>query len=606
MIKVALATVSLTLLISTAFAEPNRQTNLYWGDTHLHTNLSADAYLNRNTTATPDDSFRFAKGAPVIDSLSRAKIQIETPLDFLVVTDHAEYLGIPKMLWEGDERIANTETGKRFIQMIKDGKGTNVFYELIKGVNLNQPEKDLNNSEIRKTLWAESYEAAERHNEPGKFTSFIGWEWSSIPNGQNLHRIVFMPEGADVAKQFIPFNAFDSDVESKFWDWLESTSKRTGANFVAIPHNSNISNGLMFPLTDRAGNPITLSYARTRMKWEPVIEMTQIKGDSETHPLLSPNDEFADFESYEHLIKTDSKETGNLDETRPGSYIRSGFKRGLEIEGKIGANPFKYGMIGATDSHSGYSSAEENNFWGKFSLDSIPDNKKGVPLAPGAEGWDMSASGLAGVWATGNTRDSLTAAFKRKETYATSGPRIQLRFFGGFNFSAADADSKDLAKTGYSKGVPMGSDLSRAPKGKAPSFLIHAVKDPKNANLDRIQIVKGWVGNDGKAKEKVYDVAWSSGRKPGADGKLTPVGNSVDLKTGLYNNTIGKAQLAKVWTDPNFKASQRSFYYVRVLQIPTPRNSTYDAIALGIDPKETGKPLTIQERAYSSPIWYTP
>jgi Protein of unknown function (DUF3604) len=278
----------------------------------------------------------------------------------------------------------------------------------------------------------------------------------------------------------------------------------------------------------------------------------------------------------------------------------------LEIEEKIGANPFKYGVIGATDSHSGYSTAEENNFWGKFSLDSIPDNKKGVPLAPGAEGWDMSASGLAGVWATENTREAITAAFKRKETYGTSGPRIKLRFFGGFNFSPADADSKELAKTGYSKGVPMGSDLSNAPKGKAPSFLIHAVKDPKNANLDRIQIVKGWVGNDGKAKEKVYDVAWSSGRKPGADGKLTPVGNTVDLKTGLYNNTIGEAQLAKVWTDLDFDASQRSFYYVRVLQIPTPRNSTYDAIALGIDPKETGKPLTIQERAYSSPIWYTP
>jgi hypothetical protein len=594
------------VLTGTAYAGSEEQSNLYWGDTHLHTNLSADAYLNRNTTATPDDSFRFAKGAPVIDALSRAKVQIETPLDFLVVTDHAEYLGIPKMLWEGDERISNTETGKRYIQMIKEGKGTDVFFDLIKAVNTNQPPPDLNKAELRKPMWAENYQAAERHNEPGKFTAFIGWEWSSIPNGQNLHRIVFMPEGADVAEQFIPFNAFDSDVESEFWAWLEKTSKKTGANFVAIPHNSNISNGLMFPLTDRAGNPISSSYARTRMRWEPVIEMTQIKGDSETHPLLSPDDEFADFESYEHLIKTDSKETGSLEDTRIGSYVRSGFKRGLEIEEKIGVNPFKYGMIGATDSHSGYSTAEENNFWGKFSLDSIPDNKKGVRLVPGAEGWDMSASGLAGVWATENTREAITAAFKRKETYGTSGPRIKLRFFGGFNFSAADADSKELAKTGYSKGVPMGSDLSNAPKGKAPSFLIHAVKDPKNANLDRIQIVKGWVGNDGKAKEKVYDVAWSSGRKPGADGKLTPVGNTVDLKTGLYNNTIGEAQLAKVWTDPNFKASQKSFYYVRVLQIPTPRNSTYDAIALGIDPKETGKPLTIQERAYSSPIWYTP
>ena len=607
--KVLTALTFATVLMAGLTSASAQETQLLWGDTHLHTNLSPDAYVQRNTTATPDDSFRFAKGAPVIDALSRAKVQIDTPLDFLVVTDHAEYMGIPKLLWDGDERIANTEAGKRFAQMIKDGKGTAVFFELISTVNKNEPVSDLVGQEIRTSIWHEIVDAAERHNEPGKFTAFIGWEWSSIPNGQNLHRIIFHPQGGDVAKQYVPFSAFDSDVESDFWAWLDKTSKETGADFVAIPHNGNISNGLMFPLTDRAGNPISPAYASTRMRWEPVIETTQIKGDSETHPALSPNDEFAAFETYEHLIKTDDSEVeGGEDGSDPrvGSYTRSGLMRGLEIEQKIGVNPFKYGLIGATDSHSGYSTAEEDNFWGKFSLDAIPDNKKDKELTPGVFGWDMSASGLAGVWATENTREALTAAFKRREVYGTSGPRIQLRFFGGFDFVGTDANATNLAAVGYTKGVPMGSDLTAAPDGKAPTFLIHAAKDPKDANLDRVQVVKAWVGTDGKAQEKVFDVVWSDDRTIGADSKLPPVGNTVDVKTGLYTNDIGDAQLATVWTDPAFDAARRAFYYVRVLQIPTPRNSTYDAIALGIDPKETKKPVTIQERAYSSPIWYAP
>ena len=583
-----------------------QETQLLWGDTHLHSNLSPDAYVQRNTTATPDDSFMFAKGAPVLDGLTGAKVQIETPLDFLVLTDHAEYVGIPKMIWERDEKLMATEIGQRYAQMIGDGKGTMVFFELVKTVNSNEPIAALNTEELRSTIWEESFSAAERHNEPGRFTAFIGWEWSSIPQGQNLHRIVFMPEGADVAEQFIPFSAFDSDVESEFWAWLDETSARTGANFVAIPHNGNISNGLMFSETDRAGNPIDTAYAETRMRWEPVIETTQIKGDSETHPTLSPDDVFADFETYEHLIKTDDSETGDIGEARAGSYTRAGLMRGLEVEEKIGTNPFKYGMIGATDSHNGYSTAEENNFWGKFSLDAIPANKRDKELAPGAFGWDMSASGLAAVWATENTREAITEAFQRREVYGTSGPRIALRVFAGFDFEAGDAEEIDIASVGYAKGVPMGSDLAGAPADQAPSFLVHAAKDPKHAHLDRVQMVKGWVGADGAAQEQVYDIAWSDDREVGADGQLPPVGNSVDLETGLYTNDIGAAQLSTVWTDPDFNADQRAFYYVRVLQIPTPRNSTYDAIALKIDPAETGKPVTIQERAYSSPIWYTP
>jgi hypothetical protein len=342
------------------------------------------------------------------------------------------------------------------------------------------------------------------------------------------------------------------------------------------------------------------------MRWEPVIETTQIKGDSETHPSLSPDDEFADFETYEHLFRMDESETEDVGDSLRGSYTRAGLMRGLEIEEEIGVNPFKYGMIGSTDAHTGFSSAEEDNFWGKFSLDSIPDEKRDRELTPGVYGWDMSGSGLAAVWATENTREAITAAFKRRETYGTSGPRIMLRFFGGFDFATGDANARNLAQVGYDKGVPMGSDLTAAPDGKAPSFLIHAVKDPKDANLDRIQVVKGWVGANGTAQEKVYNVGWSEGRSLGSDGRLLAVGNTVDLTTGLFTNDIGTPELVTVWTDPDFDTTQRAFYYVRVLQIPTPRNSTYDAIALGIDPAETGHAITIQERAYSSPIWYTP
>jgi hypothetical protein len=584
-------------------AEP---TQLYWGDTHLHSNLSPDAYLNGNVTATPDDAYNFAKGAPVIDAKSRAKIQIDTPLDFLALTDHAEYLGVPKMIWEGDPRIANSDTGKRYAQMIKEGRGTEIFFELIKAVNTGQADPTFQNDELRGSLWQEIIDAAERHNAPGQFTTLIGWEWSAIPKGQNLHRIVFMPEGAEVAEQFIPINALDTDIETEFWAWLDQTSERTGANFVAIPHNSNISNGLMFADQDRFGNPLSQTYARTRMRWEPVVETTQFKGDSETHPALSPDDEFAEFETYEHLIKTDGSETGDLTEARKGSYVREGLKRGLAWQAKLGVNPFKYGIIGASDAHTGYSSVEEDNFWGKFSYDSIPENKTNKQIAPGAKGWDMSASGLAAVWATENTRQAITDAFKRRETYATSGPRIALRLFGGFDFNDGDQNVKALAELGYRKGVPMGGDLTQAPSGKSPSLLIHAVKDPNNANLDRVQVVKGWLDVNGQTHEKVFDEAWAGNRQPGSDGKLPSIGNSVDLKTGLYSNHIGEPELATVWTDPQFDPSQSAFYYVRVLQIPTPRNSTYDAIALGMDPNKTGHAVTIQERAYSSPIWYTP
>ncbi len=580
-------------------AQPGARRNLYWGDTHLHTNYSPDAYSLLTTTADPDTSYRFAKGLPVIADLSRSRVQIETPLDFLVVTDHAEYMGVIPELARGNQALVNTKTGPRWKKMLDEGKGSELFMELIKAINTNPAElADLNSEDVRRSVWETIVDTAENHNEPGKFTAFVGWEWSSVPDGRNLHRIVFTPHGKDKAMQYLPYSLLDSSKPRDLYNWLTKTASETGSDFVAIAHNMNLSGGSMFPLYDEDGRPIDLEYATMRERWEPVDEVSQYKGDSETHPKLSPNDPFADFETYEHALAVGVETKPEPD---PGDYARSALKRGLELENGLGKNPYKFGMVGATDSHTAFSSAEENNFLGKYALDSIPENKTKTTV-PGAVGWDAAAEGLAGVWATANTREAITAAFKRKEVYATTGPRIQLRFFGGYEYAAADTKAPDLASVGYAKGVPMGGDLAQAPKGKAPTFLVHAAKDPKEGNFDRIQIIKGWLGTDGKTREKIYDLALSDGRTDGSQA----VGNTVDIKTGMYTNDIGAPELVAVWTDPEFDPGLRAFYYIRVIQIPTPRHSLYDAIALGIDPKETKHPATIQERAYSSPIWYTP
>jgi hypothetical protein len=594
------------LLLGAARAGWAQPTEVYFGDTHLHTSFSPDAYFLENKTADPDDAYRFAKGLPIVHPYHRARIQIETPLDFLVVADHAEMMGVPYKLFQGEPELVRTETGKRFVQEVEEGKGVEVFMEFIARINAGKPFPDLDSEQVKRSIWKESIAITERHNEPGRFTSFVGWEWTSTPNGNNLHRVVFTPQGGRTARRFIPFNSFDSDEPEDLWSWLEKTSAEAKASFVSIPHNSNISGGLMFDEVDSKGRPISAEYARTRMKWEPIVEMTQIKGDSETHPGLSPNDEFADFESFEHLLSASQTEDVGDGGIKPGDYARSALMRGLEIEARTGVNPYKFGMIGSTDSHTGAATAEEDNFAGKVALDSTPENTlTAEPIAMGISGADMSASGLAAVWAEENTRESIFAAFQRKEVYATTGTRLRVRFFGGFEYRPYDADAKDLARVGYDKGVPMGGDLSAAPAGKAPTFLVHAAKDPVAANLDRIQIVKGWLGADGKAREKVYDVALSDDRKVGRRGKVRPVGNTVDLETATYTNSIGDAQLATVWTDPDFEPSQRAFYYARVLEIPTPRHTLYDAVALGMKhPKDHS--ATIQERAYTSPIWYTP
>jgi hypothetical protein len=612
----------------TATIESNPLRNIYWGDTHLHTSYSPDAFLMGNQSADPDTAYRYARGLPVVHPYHKARIKIGTPLDFLVVSDHGEFMGVIPNILKDNPVVANTETGKRYKKMFAEGKSIVVFGELIGQVNKVIPANpDLHNEEVSRSVWGEIMSAADRHNEPGKFTALMGWEWSSTPGGANLHRVIVMREGKKIGEQFIPYTSLDSDKPEDLWKWLGNISNKTGANFLAIPHNSNISQGLMFPLQDSEGKLISKEYAETRMKYEPIVEMTQIKGDSETHPNLSPTDEFADYETYDHLISVEGAEARNLfgegflgelsekdrelvlknkqQIAKAGDYARSALKRGLAVEDRIGANPYKFGMIGSTDSHTAMASAEENNFHGKMAIDSTPENKS-KDVIPGTPGWDMGAAGLVAIWAEENTRASLFDALKRKEVYATTGPRIQLRFFGGWDYLPSDVSASDMVAIGYKKGIPMGSDLSKAPQGKAPGFMITAMKDPVGANLDRIQVVKGWLDKDGKPQEKVFNVALADGRTVGADGKVAPVGNTVDLKTGNYTNSIGDAQLATMWTDPEFDTGVRAFYYVRVLQIPTPRHTLFDTIALGLDPKESGNPATIQERAYSSPIWYTP
>lgn len=581
-----------------AFPATAEETVLLWGDTHLHTYLSPDAYLLENRRVTPDDAFRFARGEPVIAAYTNAKVQLDTPLDFLVVTDHSEYVGVMPLIQTGDPRIMSSERGRADNAAFQEDPLA-VFATLIEGVNTNQPEPAYIQDDLLGSVWQDIAAAADRQNRPGEFSAFIGWEWSSTPNGNNLHRVVFTYSDAEAAGQILPYSSFNSQDPEDLWDWIQATSEETGMDFMVIPHNSNISGGLFFDDETYTGGPITAAYGRQRMAMEPVVEVTQIKGDSETHPDLSPEDPFADYETYEHRIDvvSDADAEHSAD---PGDYARSGLLRGLEFAESTGVNPYQFGMIGSTDAHTGLSSTEEDNFWGKMSLDSTPDNGN-AEILPGVLGWDMSAAGLAAVWATENTREAIFDAFRRKEVYATTGPRIQLRFFGGWGFQDYHANLRDVATVGYDMGVPMGGELTDA-DDRAPSFLIHAVKDPVGANLDRVQVVKGWIDDDGMTHEQVYDVALSDGRRDGAQ----MVGSTVDAASASYTNDIGDPQLSVVWTDPDFDEDQRAFYYVRVLQIPTPRNSTYDAVALGIDPAETGHAIEIQERAYSSPIWYTP
>jgi hypothetical protein len=584
--------------------------NVYFGDTHLHTSISLDAYGDGNTTVGPDEAYRWAKGE-IVASDDGMPTRISRPLDFLMVADHAEYLGLVPGLARKDPLLLQDPEGARWAKMIEEGKlASEVFSEFILDVTGNKPR--MNNPEFTMNIWKSIIDAAEVHNEPGKFTAFIGYEYSPFPNGNNLHRVVVFKDGKNKTGQVLPFSSFDSQNPEDLWAYLENYEKKTGGSVFAIPHNGNISGGRMFSLMDFVGNPLTRDYAEKRMRWEPIYEVTQYKGDGETHPYLSPDDQFADFETWDkaNLAMLEA----HKDEYYRYEYARSALQLGLQQDSKLGTNPFKFGMIGATDSHTGFAQTAEDNFLGKYGVASPnPKNKnrwkKVWPPVEGTvakmSGWESQSAGLAAVWATENTRAAIFDAMKRKEVYATTGPRMTVRMFGGFDFTAVEAQRSDMVAIGYAKGVPMGGDLTNAQLGKSPTFLLAAAKDPNGANIDRIQVIKGWLDNKGKVQEMIYDVAASDDRKI-VDGKSTQkVGSTVDLVTATYTNSIGDAQLFAWWEDPDFDPAIRSFYYARVVEIPTPRWTAFDEVRFEIkmDPEVT---RVLQERAYTSPIWYTP
>ncbi|HEX9805358.1 MAG TPA: DUF3604 domain-containing protein [Alteraurantiacibacter sp.] len=579
---------------------------LLWGDTHVHSINSIDAFSSGTANADPESAYRFARGMPVIFPRTGQRVQIDRPLDFMVLADHAVSLGVSSRIAAGDPEILKYPSAQKLLSIFREQGGRALTTATMFGDGLSEEERaqydaEMQSPEVLRASWANQIAAAERHNIPGEFTALIGWEWTSAPNMRNMHRVVFTNSDGEVAKRFLPFANYMSDRPEDLWAFFEETHARTGADFVAIPHNSNLSDGKMFELTDSDGNPFSAEYAMRRAAWEPVVEVTQYKGTSETHPALSPRDEFADFELRNMLL------TGVVTEVSEGSYTRSALKNGLAEEARIGANPFRFGLVGASDSHTGFSSQLENDFLGKMGEDYLPADRVGANKAniifPAAE---MSASGLAGVWADRNDRQALFDAFRRREVYATSGPRMTLRLFAGYGFAPGDETSRDFAAIGYRKGVPMGGLLPMANGGKTPQFAIRAVKDPEAGNLDRIQVVKGWMAADGTLHEKVFDVAWSGNRRIGADGKLPAVGNTVDVASARYSNTIGTAELTALWTDPEFDPAEPAFYYVRVLEIPTPRQHLFDALAMGIDPVTLKQPPTIQERGWSSPVWYRP
>jgi len=596
------------------YAGRNFPTQVFWGDTHLHTALSMDAGAF-GARLSPEDAYRFARGEELTSSTG-LQVKLSRPLDFLVVADHSDNMGFFPRLFAGDPEMLADPTGKRWYEMVQAGgqDGVQVAVEVIMAFSNNEfPEAlaSLPGSPAYRAAWDEMIDAAEKYDDPGRFTAFIGYEWTSNTSGYNLHRVVIFRDDATKASMVEPFTTvapLGSDNPADLWKWLNMYEDKTGGRVLAIAHNGNLSNGIMFPIVDSfTGKPFDRAYAQTRAKWEPLYEATQIKGDGEAHPYLSPTDEFADYETWDqgNLDLSEAKK----DEMLQYEYARSGLQTGLQLEKKLGVNPYKFGMIGSTDSHTGLATAEEENFFGKHSgTEPGPDRYKHPMAQIGDlkyESWAMASSGYAAVWAKENTREAIFDAMMRKETYATTGPRMLVRFFGGWDFTAEDAMSRLPANEGYMKGVPMGSDLPKAGAGKAPTFLVAALKDPLSGNLDRIQIIKGWMDASGERQEKIYNVAWSGDRTVGSDGKLPAVGNTVDVGNATWTNTIGAPELITVWTDPDFDLAVPAVYYARVLEIPTPRWMAYEAKRFNLDlPSEIE--MTTQERAYTSPIWYTP
>ena len=586
---------------------------LLWGDTHLHTSNSIDAF-GFGVKLGPEDALRFARGEEV-KSTWGLKAKLERPLDFLVIADHSGGLGATKALYDTPGFLIRDPTLRRWHdEMHKGPEGMQrITAELIDRAGRNDLPKSLTNPERqRKTttsIWTGHSTLVERYNEPGKFTAFVGFEYTLMPGGNNLHRVVMFRDGKSRTDQVLPYDPGQGDTPvSQLWDYMDNYEKRTGGKVLAIPHNSNLSNGLMFELVGPGGGPMTADYARRRAAREPVVEITQIKGDSEAHPFLSPNDEFAGYGTAGWDLGNLTMQAAKKPQDLAGEYIREALKRGLAIEAKTGVNPYKFGVIGSTDSHTSLATADENNFFGKHS-GGEPDSARAseaqnLGTREGRFGWHYLAGGYAAVWATANTRAAIFDAMMRKEIYATTGPRMTVRFFGGWDFKPEDFTG-NWVMAGYKRGVPMGADL-KSGKG-TPTFLISALKDPMGANLDRVQMVKGWVDASGQMQEKVFDVAWGDAdRRPrGVNGKVPAVGDTVDIAKASYANSIGDPELKTVWRDPEFNAKQRAFYYLRVLEIPTPRWVVFDAIRYGAK-LLPGTELKSQERAYSSPIWYNP
>ena len=593
------------------YAGRNFPTKVLWGDTHLHTNLSLDARAF-GVMLSPEDAYRFARGEEVVASHGE-RVALSRPLDWLVVSDHSDAMGAMNEIIAGNPNLLRDPVVKDWHERIKQGGETALFatmevIETFAGLSGEQIPEILLDQDFVGSVWGRYLDTAEQYNEPGRFTTIIGYEWTSTEGGNNLHRNVLYRDGADSARQMLPYTTAESFNPEDLWKWMQVYEDKTGGRVLALAHNGNVSNGLMFPeINPETGQPLTESYAKTRIRWEPIYEVTQIKGDGESHPYLSPNDELAGYD-----VLWDKSNLGPVPkkpEMFKYEYAREALKNGLKLEHRLGVNPYKFGMVGSTDSHTGLATAEEENFFGKHSGKEPKPERWSKLVGQFGDtkyyGWEQVSSGYAAVWATENTREAIFDAMRRKEVYATTGPRMTVWFFGGWDFEAADARARTPGAIGYSKGISMGGDLASAPDGKSPSFLVAALKDPYSGNLDRIQIVKGWLDKDGKTHEKVYDVVWSGDRQSGADGKLPPVGNTVDVVNATWANTIGAPELITVWRDPDFDPAQRAFYYARVIEIPTPRWTAYDAKRFGVT-VDSRVPMTTQERAYTSPIWYTP
>lgn len=597
------------------YAGRNFPTRPYFGDTHLHTSFSFDAGAF-GCRLGPHDAYRFARGEQVTTS-SGQQVKLSRPLDFLVVADHSDNMGFFPDFLAGKPEFLADPSGRKWYDMMQSGKGAEAAIEIIMAFSHGTFPKAL--MYFPGTLgyrgaWQETIAEAEAFNDPGRFTAFIGYEWTSNTGGNNLHRNVIYRDNADKASQVEPYTTikpFGSDNPVDLWKWMTAYQEKTGGHVLAIAHNGNLSNGRMFPTVEAFGKKLDHEYVQTRQRWERLYEATQTKGDGETHPFLSPNDEFADFETWDK---------GNLDgsvvkkkEMLEFEYVRSAFKNGLKLEDKLGVNPYKFGLIGSSDAHTGLAAMEEENFFGKTTPQEpsphrmtkafFSNDKTGVTIMD----WEVSSSGYAAVWAIENTREALWDAMQRRETYATTGTRMVVRFFGSWDFEPVDAHNRLPAAIGYTKGVPMGGDLSNTPKGKSPTFLVAALKDPIGANLDRIQIIKGWLDTKGNVQERIYDVVWGDAdkRKTGANGMLPHVGSTVNIENATWANTIGDPELITVWKDPDFDPSLHAFYYARVLEIPTPRWTAYDVKRFGTEPLP-GTTMTLQERAYTSPIWYNP